>query len=222
MHRRVVSCRGVEIFSGLLAFDNYVPSQNYSGWFASERERERGEGKERERELRSGFQLVGRLCAPRSREQCRQDYLPPPFLVSTSPLYTAARLKTTAPFFSYRFHRFPSRLPLPALCPFVFAIRVVGLACSIFLDSLSSSPLSAEYHSLLFCSQVPLLLCNCALALAFHHHAFTVIHRTCIPCSHSHSFIPRVSSSFTLHLPFLFFRFRPSPTARFMKVGDMG
>lgn len=83
LHRRVASCRGVEIFSSLLAFDNYVPSQNY-GRFATERtnerERKREEGgkreREKERELRGGFQLVGCLCAPRSREQCRQDYLP--------------------------------------------------------------------------------------------------------------------------------------------------
>lgn len=41
----VASCRGVKIFSGLLAFDNYVPSQNYGGLraneWASEKESER-------------------------------------------------------------------------------------------------------------------------------------------------------------------------------------
>ena len=48
--RRVASYRGVEIFSSLLAFDNYVPSQNYGGWFMRKRGEERGKARERERE----------------------------------------------------------------------------------------------------------------------------------------------------------------------------
>lgn len=49
LRRRVASCRGVEIFSGLLAFDNYVPSELRGG--LREKEGKRGrKGRRRKRE----------------------------------------------------------------------------------------------------------------------------------------------------------------------------
>lgn len=58
--------------------------QSYGGWFAG-------------RELRGGFQLVGRLCAPRSRENSAGKIISLPLIprLNFVPLCTAARLKTT-------------------------------------------------------------------------------------------------------------------------------
>lgn len=168
LHRRVASSREVEIFSGLLAFDNYVPSQNYGGWFANERERER-------ESCEAVFSSLGAFVL-RGQENSAGKIIFLPH--STSLLYTAARLKTTPLFFSHRLHRFPSRFPLLALCPYLFAIesRIYPTACRIFLALLSSSP----FRRISFA--VPLfpgtsIDCCSLLALMFHHpYAFTVTH----------------------------------------------
>lgn len=149
------------------------------GLRTSEREKdERG----RVRELRGGFQLVGRLCAARSREQCRQDYLPPPFLyfVFTSSQYTAARLKTTLLFvlqssFSADSHR---GLPLPiALCFFLFVIESRDLSRSVpYLLRLIIKFLSAYIRCFFPPISTSIDYCSLSHLRSIVPFAFTVTH----------------------------------------------
>lgn len=86
--------------------------------------------RERERELRGGFQLVGRLCAPRSRENSAGKII---FLPHSSPQFRAVVYSSPAEddsartFFSHRFHGFLSCSFFPARRPFFLPLPVSSI-----------------------------------------------------------------------------------------------
>lgn len=215
LRRRVASCCGVEIFSGLLAFDNYVPSELYRVVCERKREREREEeGKSRGRESESCeavFSSLG-VFVLRGQENSAGKII---FLSHSSPPLRCVqqlgwgRLCRSSVIVSTDSHRF--LFPLSALF-YSPSSRGFILQRRIFLGSLLSSPFLAEYHLLFLCSQLFLLTVvrSCTCVPIHYTHSQLFIPRTCVRI-HSRSSIPRVSPSFTLHLLFLFFRFHPRP-----------
>lgn len=170
-----------------------------AGWFAREREkRERTRSFARSpvrslaHSLRGGFQLVGRLCAPRSREQCGQDYLPP----HSSPLLhrcvqqpgrrrlARAVLQPSFPRIPIvRFLVRPLQLSLHTLLVLRCAIESRIYPCRIFLGSLSSSPFGERRSSVpLFAGSLSAVLetlssrpdPSCAVAFAFATNAIVL------------------------------------------------
>lgn len=183
LHRRVVSCRGVEIFSGLLAFDNYVPSQNYGGWFASEQASEQASERERERVARRFSARWAPLCSEVKRTvQARLSFSPIPRFhfaaVYSSPAEDDSAVLQSS------FPQIPiAWFPPFALCLFLFAIesRIYSIACRI-LDSLSSS----SFWRISFAASLfPGTSIDCCLLSHLHSNIIRVysylsIHRTCI------------------------------------------
>lgn len=210
LHRRVASRRGVEIFASLLAFDNYVPSQNYGGWFASERERAR----ERE-SCEAVFSSLGAFVL-RGQENSAGKII---FLPHSSSLLRRCtqqpgwrRLCCSSVIVSIDSHRFP---PL-ALCPFLFAIEswvypivrpyLLRLIIEFLSANIRRSFAPRYYTSIDYCSHLRSIIVRVYPSIAF---AFTIL--ASLPVS-LFVFCPH-SSVFILGL---------SRAARFMKVGDMG
>lgn len=211
--------RAVKILSCLLALDNYVPSHRGTArWFV-------------ERELRGGFQLVGCLCAPRSRENSAGKIISLPH---SSPQFRAVVYSSLAEddpartFFSHRFHGFLScsffphfdLFPPPSPLPPVSSIRYP------LADLSSRCPLlQAHYQVPLLANIIRRSFVRVSLSTAFHSRdfdpsyvlAWLPIHRICIRIyerdrSRSGFLSFPVSTFHSSRLLFLFLPSAPSPT----------
>lgn len=188
------------------------------------------------------------LCSEVKREQCRQDYLPPPFLASISCrcVQAGTRSKTTprersSAIVSMDSYRAPSsRTSTSFLPPLPLRVSLFAIHSRIYpyggegpssLSSLSSSPFGVP----LFGYPYRLLL---ARAISIHHTCWrdfpSIAFAFAFTSARSSSSFPRLLLSFlpvsTYHSSRLLFLFLPPPPprplsshdSRFMKAGDMG
>lgn len=220
--------RGSKFSPVLLAFDNYVPSQNYGGWFG-----------ERELTERRFSARWAPLCSEVKRTVRARLSSSFSFSSSTTSrrhfasLCTAAWLKATSVFLSHRFHGFLSIRASPIesrIYPYIRRISLGPLSASPFGEhhihrSFVQTSLSSVFYSHTRAPIVRSIICSHAFLQQFSSVLFACASIDIIILVLqfapfrllSSSFFPFQSSFFVLILSF-----SPSSTIRFMKACDMG